>query len=132
LRPPEPFFFFGYHVVADAILPLARFRKLPVKRRVGSACLLALCIKIRLTLAEVLVDVVPIRYIESQNAEDLLKAEGGKGFRDPLGRLSSEKRRDYRVQRNACVFDEVSAIALLDVFPDHMVTDFSIREGQNT
>jgi len=110
---------------------LARFGKLPVKRRVAPACLFSLCLKIRPSLAEVLVDCVAIRYIESQSAKGLLKAQGRKSFRDPLWGLSSEKRRDHRVQRNACVFDEVAAIALLDVFPDHMLTVFSIREGEN-
>jgi hypothetical protein len=110
---------------------LARFRELSVERRVGSACVFSLYLKIRLALAKVLVDGVAIRYIESQRAEDLLEAQDWKGLRDPLGGLSSEKRRDHRVQRNACVFDEIAAVALFDVFPDHRLTVFSIREGEN-
>src|SRR5580658_6598201 len=101
---------------------LACFGKLPVERRIVSPRLFPQRLTFLPALPEVLIHDFPIRYIESQSTEDLLKTQGWKGFSDSLGGLSPEKCVDHRVQRNAGVFDEVATIAPLDVFRCHRAT----------
>src|SRR5580658_8026813 len=101
---------------------LACFGKLPVERRIVSPRLFPQRLKLLAALPEVLIHDFPIRYIESQSTEDLLKTQGWKGFSDSLRGLSPQKCIDHRVQRNAGVFDVVAAIALLDIFRGHRAT----------
>jgi hypothetical protein len=96
--------------------------RLAVERRIVSPRLFPQFLKLLLALAEVLIDGLPIRCIESQSTEDLLKTQGRRGFGDSLRGLSPQKCVDYRVQRNTTVLDEVAAIPPLDVFPCYRAT----------
>src|SRR5580658_10502569 len=95
---------------------LACFGKLPVERRIVSPRLFPQRLKLLPALPEVLIHDFPIRNIERKSAEDLPKAHGWKRFADSLRRFSPQTRVDPRIERNAGVFDEVAAIALLDIF----------------
>ncbi len=98
---------------------LARFGKLPVERRIVSPPFFPESLKLLLALSQVLIHSISIRYVESQGTEDLVETQRRKRLSDSLGGLTSQKCKDHRVQRNARVFDEVAAIALLDVFRNH-------------
>jgi hypothetical protein len=72
---------------------LACFRKLPVESRIVSPRLFSQRLKLLLALPKALIHGLPIRHVESQGAEDLLKTQGWKGFGNHFGRLPSETQR---------------------------------------
>jgi hypothetical protein len=56
--------------------------------------------EVLLSSAEKGIDFIPVRQIESNCSIDLFECQGGKGFNDPLRRLTTKERVYYRIKRH--------------------------------
>jgi hypothetical protein len=72
-------------------------------------------LEILLALAEIFVNLVAIRQIESQRSKDLFQRDSREGFRDSLRRLAPQECIYDRIQRHARFAEEVRSGTLFDV-----------------